>query len=134
MPRNSRQSAFTLIEVVIAATILGMSVAFTMGILATSRSQILRAERRWGRGHLLAQAAEYYLLAGHRAPPPPPDLLPEGFAASCELVEAFDLPEEALEPIQGWRLGEFRIRVTDPNGHAIGEVRVRKVVLEEDLE
>jgi len=134
MSKGLRQSAFTLIEVVIAATILAMSVAFTMSIVATARSQVLRAERRWGRAHLLAQAAEYHLLAGARSGNQPDGLLPEGFRTFCDLAEVLDVPEEALEPVNGWRLGEFLIRVTDPNGHAIGELRVRKLVREEDLE
>ncbi len=134
MSKGLRQSAFTLIEVVIAATILALSVAFTMSIVATARSQVLRAERRWGRAHLLAQAAEYHLLAGARAKQPPDGLLPEGYRTSCELFEVLDLPEEALEPVNGWRLGEFMIRVDDPNGQPIGELRVRKLVREEDLE
>jgi len=64
----------------------------------------------------------------------PSGLLPQGFGMSCELVEVTDLPEEALEPINGWRLGEFVIQVTDASGDLIGEMRVRKPVLEEDLE
>jgi prepilin-type N-terminal cleavage/methylation domain-containing protein len=134
MPKGLRQSAFTLIEVVIAATILAMSVAFTMGIVGTARGQVLRSERRWGRAHLLSQAAEFHLLAGARNRDLPDGLLPDGYHSSCELVEVLDLPEEWLEPINGWRLGEFVIRVDDPNGQPIGEVRVRKLVREEDLE
>ena len=134
MPTGRRQHRFTLLEVMVAATILAMSVTFTMVIVGGARTQVLRAQRRWGRAHLLAQAAEYYLLAGHRGGEVPSGLLPQGFGMSCELVEVTDLPEEALEPINGWRLGEFVIQVTDASGDLIGEMRVRKPVLEEDLE
>lgn len=123
-----------MIEVLVAATILAMSVVFTMSIVGTARGQVLRAERRWARAHNLAQAAEYYLLAGPDAKAVPSDLLPQGYSMVCELREVTDLPEEALEPINGWRLGEFVIRVKDPNGNVAGETRVRKLVREEDLE
>jgi prepilin-type N-terminal cleavage/methylation domain-containing protein len=134
MAQRCRQTGFTLLEVVIAITILAMSVAFTMSLIAGARSQVLRSEKRWGRAHVLAQAAEYYLLAGPKASDEPEALLPEGFSMSCELLEVTDIPEEAQEPIQGWLLGEFVIRVRDPSGGLIGEVRVRQPVREEDLE
>lgn len=134
MSGHCRQSRFTLLEVIVAATILAMSVAFTMTIVATGRAQVLRSERRWARAHNLAQAAEYFLLAGARGSAVPDGLLPQGYSMTCELVEVTDLPEEALEPISGWRLGEFVIQVMDPNGNLVGETRVRKLVREEDLE
>jgi type II secretory pathway pseudopilin PulG len=133
MPKGLRQSQFTLLEVVVAITILAMSVVCTMSIVGGARAQLLRAERRWGRSHLLAQAAEYYLLAGPEARRAPVGILPEGFRMDCRLREVDDLPDEALEPIQGWVLGEFVINVYDPGGDSIGEVRVRKLVREEDL-
>jgi len=134
MSGHRRQSRFTLLEVIVAATILAMSVAFTMTIVATGRSQVLRAERRWARAHNVAQATEYFLLAGARGNAVPDGLLPQDYRMTCDLVEVTDLPEEALEPINGWRLGEFLIQVLDPNGNLVGETRVRKLVREEDLE
>ena len=63
MHRAIRHS-FTLMEVMIAATILALAVVSTMGVVAGARSTLLRAEQRWARQHLLAQAVEFYLLAG----------------------------------------------------------------------
>ncbi len=124
---------FTLMEVMIASTILAMSVVASLGIVGGARSNLLRAQKRWARQHILSQAAEAYLLAGPRTILPD-GVLPQGFSASCELYEVEDLPEEALESIREWRLGEFHIRVFDVNGHLMEEVRVRKLVKEEDLE
>ena len=46
-------------EVMIAATILALAVVSTMGVVAGARSTLYRAEQRWARQHLLAQAVEF---------------------------------------------------------------------------
>ena len=117
----------------IAATILAMGVVSTMGVIAGARSTLLRAEQRWARQHLLAQAAEFYLLAGKDGSFPS-GLLPDGFSASCELYEVDDIHEDALEPIKGWQLCEYHICVFDEMGVKIAETFVRKVLKEGDLE
>ena len=121
-------------ETMIAATILATAVAATMGIVAGARSTLLRAETRWARQHLLAQAAEFYLLGGPTAQMPE-NLLPDGCTASCEVYAVEDnIEEEALEPIRGWCLAEFHITVLDSGGKLMAETRVRKVLKEDDLE
>ena len=48
MHRAIRHS-FTLMEVMIAATILALAVVSTMGVVAGARSTLYRAEQRWAR-------------------------------------------------------------------------------------
>ena len=128
-----RRHSFTLMEVMIASTILAMGVVSTMGVIAGARSTLLRAEQRWARQHLLAQAAEFYLLAGKNGALPQ-GVLPDGFSASCELYEVEDIHEDALDPIRGWLLCEYHISVYDDVGVRIAETFVRKVLKEEDLD
>jgi hypothetical protein len=125
---------FTLLEVAIAAGILALAVVMSVSIMGGARSRILRAESRWGRQHLLSQAAELYLLGGPQAEVPP-GLLDEGFSCDCSLSPTEgDLPEEALEAQEGWVLGRFHVRVFDPNGDLMAECEVEKLVREtEDL-
>lgn len=124
---------FTLMEVMVASTILALSVVASMGIVAGARSSLLRAEKRWGRQHILSQVAETYLLAGPDARIPD-GVLPQGFSANCRLYETDDLPEDAQEAIRGWLLGEFHIEVFDVAGNLMDDIRVRKLVKEEDFE
>ena len=133
MQKKIRRHPFTLMETMIAATILATAVAATMGIVAGARSTLLRAETRWARQHLLAQAAEFYLLGGPTAQMPE-SLLPDGCTATCEVYAVEDIEEEALETIRGWCLAEFHISVLDSGGNLMGETRVRKVLKEDDLE
>jgi len=124
---------FTLIEVLVAVLILGVSLTMILGILGTARARILRAESRWGREHHLTQAAEFFLLAGPDGEMPP-DLFPQGFAAACQVVVAEELPVDGDQPINGWTLGRYDITVTGPDGETIGERRIEKLIDEaEDL-
>jgi len=123
---------FTLLEVLIAIAILGVSVALILSILAGARSRILRAERNWARQHLMAQAAEWYLLAGVTVAPPN-GLMPPGFAARAELVRVTDLPVEAQDPLDGWVLGRFIIHLTGRSGENLGDLPIDKLVREDAL-
>ncbi|MBP5300785.1 MAG: hypothetical protein J6Y80_05205 [Victivallales bacterium] len=119
-------------EVMIAALILAMSVAATTAIVGTARANMLREQRRWLREHLLANAVEFYLACGPDAIPPD-GLLPDGYAATCEVFDVEELPEDALESIQEWRLGEYRITVADDKGGIFAQQNVRKILKEDDL-
>ncbi len=124
---------FTLMEVMVAAVILALSVVSTMGVLGNARSTLLRAEQRWAREHLLAQVAELYLLGGVNAGVPD-GLLPEGFYSTCELYQAEDVHEDALESINGWILCEYHIQLYDASNVKIAETTVQKVLKETDVE
>jgi type II secretory pathway pseudopilin PulG len=131
--RSVWQSCFTLLEVIIAAGILALAVAMSVGTMGAARARILRAESRWGRQHLLSQAAEFFLLCGPEARYPE-GLLPEGFSADCSLSLADDLPLDALDAQEGWVLGRFHIRVYDTSGSLMAECSVDKLLREEDCE
>ena len=124
---------FTLLETMIAALILTLSAVATMGIIGTARANALRERRRWVREHALVNAAEFWLLAGPDQQLPE-ELLPEGYTATCELhaVEE-DLPDQALESISEWRLGEYEIKILDPDGNVVAEQRIRKILKEDDM-
>ena len=44
-----------------------------------------------------------------------------------------ELPEDALESIREWRLGEYHITVFDAAGTVVAEQSVRKILKEDDL-
>ena len=134
MKTEKRTHCFTLMETMVAATILAFAVVSAMSILSGARSTLMRAEARWTRQHLLAQAAEVFLLGGPTAEIPE-GVLPEGYSATCEVYAAEEnVPEEALEAIRGWRLAEYHISVLDSSGVLVAETNLRKVLKEEDLE
>ncbi len=124
---------FTLMEIMVAAVILALSVVSTMGVLGNARSTLLRAEQRWAREHLLAQVTELYLLGGANTGFPE-GLLPDGFYSTCELYQVEDIHEDAQEAINNWILCEYHIQLFDSANVKIAETNVRKVLKEEDVE
>lgn len=133
-PRPARPAVrFTLLEVVCAIAILAFGVSAALSLLMAATTRIELASARRNRRHMLAQAAEYYLLAG------PKNAIPEeffpfpGWRVECVMEEPEDLPE-GVEPQFGlWRLARFRIKLHDETGTEVDELVVEKIVKESDL-
>ena len=132
MHRITRHHRFTLLEVSIAAMLLAISAVGALTVVGTARADILREVRRRDREHHLANAVEFFLLAGPDGVVPN-GLLPDGMSATCTVAEVDEgLPEQAYESIQGWRLGEYRITLYGDDGQPLGEQRIRKILKEEE--
>ncbi len=122
-----RKKTFTLLEVMVAAFILGISLVMVLQILGTSRSRVLRSKHRWARTHLLEQGLEFHLLAGPDEEYPD-TFLPEGFSVVCELVEARELPVYAREPIGGKVLAGIKCTVLGVDNEEVDSFTVEKIV------
>ncbi len=118
---------FTLIEVLVAVSILGLSLVLLLNLLGAARSRVLRAERRWAREHLLTQAIEFFLVSGADSQLPG-DLLPSGFTATCELRDVDDLPDVLGEPIYNMQLKIVHVGLYDINQELVAERGVEKIV------
>jgi len=128
---NCKKTTFTFMEVLIAVAILAISLTMILNIMAHARNKILKAEKRWGREHLLSSLCELYLLSGPETEIPE-NLLPDGFTATCTLQKVDNLPEDTAEPNQGWVLARFHITLTGASGDLLGEKYIEKIVLEND--
>ena len=133
MFRNTIRHFFTLTEVMIATVVLGLAVAATAAIVSGAQSTIIKSENRWARQHLATNATEFFLMGGPLGQIPS-EILPEGFSATCALLEVDDIHEDAQEAINGWIIGEYLVEVFDHNGNRMTETRVRKILKEDDFE
>lgn len=70
-----RKACFTLIEVVVALAILGLSITGLLTLLTTSQRRMAKSYEKWERMHMLAQGAEYFMLRGED-----PGGIPEEFS------------------------------------------------------
>lgn len=123
---------FTLIEIVVAVALLGVSLASIVTMVSQTQSRVMKAEQRWAREHNLTNAAEWHLLAGADAPMPT-EVLPAGFSADCRKEAVVDLPEMAANPVDGWFPARYTVTVTNASGQVIGSRRVVKLVPEDQL-
>lgn len=122
-----RGRVFTLIEVVVAVALLGVSLATVVTVVSQARSRVMRAERRWAGEHLLTNATEWVLLAGEDAAFPD-EALPPGFNVSCVKRPLEDLPTMAAEPRGNWFPYRYTVRVSNANGESVGNRSVIKVL------
>lgn len=128
-----RRQHFTLVEVLVAIAILGMSLVLILQMLDASRRRLVKAERRWSRRHLVEQATEFYLLAGSNARVPD-GLLPEGYEAEAQFLFASGArPERYRGTVGGWMLGTLRVKVYDANDDVLIKQDINKVVPENEL-
>lgn len=129
-PRYSKipsASHFTLLEVVVAVAILAMGLVAAMEIAVTASKRTIKAAKRWETQHMLSQATEYFLLAGHEVPIPNEFFPFEGFRAEC-LEEPPDLSDD-VEPLSGnWRLVKLRITIYDSFGKEVGSLSIHKIL------
>ena len=87
---------FTLIEVIIALAILGLSLVALLTLANSSQQRLFRARERWNTAHMLTQAAEYYLLQASEDPEAITRQIFDypDFAVNCRYDDAEDVPED----------------------------------------
>lgn len=121
-------------EVVLAIAILAMGILGAMAMVSLSKKRMDKAYNTWFNVHLLAQAAEYYLLCGGNKNISPEYFPYSGYSAQCTVNNCNDLSKDAVPSISGnWKLATYDIIVRDPYGHVISQVKVDKITKNEKV-
>ncbi len=140
-PLLKKAGVFTLIEILVAITIMAIGLGTVFFYAGSSGSQLDRARKMWAWQHQMNNACEYYLLAGHNANLPT-DLLASEYRATCDF-EIYDAPPEESTPdeapqfafendYKGWHLGVYTITLYGEGGNILGEQKIEKIVRDED--
>jgi len=117
---------FTLIEVVVALAILTGGIMGAMAIVTMSKKRMDRAYDSFYNQHMLAQAAEYYLLCGEKQITP--DVFPyRGYNASCRITDCSNIKGVSANTGGNWKLSTYDISVRGPNGQIVSQVKVDKI-------
>ena len=130
--KSSALKKFTLMEVVIAIAILAMGILGGMSMISMSKKRMDKAYNTWLSGHLLAQAAEYYLLCGGDKNIPFEYFPYNGYFAQCVVSNCGDLSQDGVSSVSGnWRLVTYDISVKDTYGKIISQAKVDKIAKNE---
>ena len=128
---------FTLVEVVVALAILGMSLS---AFFAISQNAMLRADKaydHWRRSHLLSLAAEYYLLFPSEDPPEPPEGLLDDpdYHVEIRYDDAEGLPDDlaGLENLAPLRTLVIEL-VRNGDNQVVDTLKIDRIDLNPDLE
>ena len=89
---------FTLVEVVVALAILGLSLSGLLSLAMNAQVKVARAVEKWENTHKLIQAVEYVMLFDDENLNVPAEFFPyEGYSVQCSVDDAEGLPEEFTE-------------------------------------
>ena len=89
---------FTLVEVVVALAILGLSLSGLLSLAMNAQVKVARAVEKWENTHKMIQAVEYVMLFDDENLNVPAEFFPyEGYSVQCAVDDAEGLPEEFTE-------------------------------------
>ena len=89
---------FTLVEVVAALAILGLSLSGLLSLAMNSQVKVARAVEKWENTHKMIQAVEYLMLFDDENLSVPTEFFPyDGYMIQTSVDDAEGLPEEFTE-------------------------------------
>ena len=125
---KSLKVKFTLVEVVVALTVLGFAIISASAMCSQSLIRIAKAKARWTNQHMISQAAEYFLLAGPNSQVPGEIFPFKNVRVNCTVVNAEGLPA-GVDAVSGqWRLATYDIHLTGAGGEKLNFMRIDKII------
>ena len=89
------KKVFTLVEVVVALAILGLSLSGLLTLAMNAQLKVARSVEKWDNTHKLIQAAEYLMLMDDESLSVPEEFFPyENYTVQASVDDAEDLPED----------------------------------------
>lgn len=122
-----------MLEVIVAMALLSICLVSAMSVAALSMSKAEKTKSKWGKQHMLTQAAEFFLLAGNDAAIPD-DVFPwKDYQAFCIVEEPEDLPAGLETSVGKWKLVSLKIVLRDIRRNEDDSISVEKIFREEGL-
>ena len=132
--KRGKLSFFTLIEVVVALGILGLSITGLLSLLIVSQKRIATSYEKWEQMHMLAQAVEYFMLMGEDPGGIPEEFFPyKGYRIT---VSYEDVSDEQVPADYGNLLGQLPLKcmvVTlerEGDGKELDRIRIDRISYE----
>ena len=126
---NRKIKNFTLIEVLIALSILTISVVTFLLLIGSASKRTNKAAQRWENTHLLTQAVEYYMLNEANSN----NTIDERFfpldeyKVECSFESPVGLPDDVEETFDGKSLVAMRIVLKDNDDKILDSVTVERI-------
>jgi len=130
---KNRTCNFTLIEVIISLAILTMGLMVSLSMASNSTNRSFKAYKVWKRQHVLAQAAEFYLLAGPTEEMPEQIFPYDDYSVSIEVTEPEGVSDESLSEIGSWRLVCLKLQLMDESSTVVETLKIDKIMHRDDL-
>ena len=123
---------FTLIEVVIALTLLVGGVLAAAQMMSMGGNRCARSETEWNEQHMLSQAAEYFLLVEPRADLPERFFPFPDYTARADYRLADQLPPEVKNERGEWQLAVMTVTL-NYRGREVKSLEMNRIVRKKEL-
>jgi len=121
--------AFTLIEVLIALSVLILGILAATRLLSAAQSRSFRARREWKEQHALSQAADFYLLVPPETPIPEAVFPNRDFRVTAEyLAPGNVLPDGVSDRNGNWRFVVLRLRLFNADGVPVRTLDINQII------
>lgn len=125
---NIRYDLFTIIEIVVAIAVLAIGLTASLGLISSVSQRMNRAMRRWERKHMLAQAAEYFLVTNDTSSIPEEFFPYTDYRTSVSVEEPENLPEGMEIEIDKWKLVKVVVKLYDETGEEVDTLEFEKII------
>lgn len=126
---SSKTKKFTLIEVLIALSILSMSAVTLLMLMGSASKRTNKAAQRWENTHQLTQAVEYYMLNKPGSASIDERFFPlDEYKAECSFDSPQALPDGVEESTDGQTLVAMRVVVKDKDDKILDSVTVERII------
>ncbi|WP_176015161.1 type II secretion system protein [Victivallis sp. Marseille-Q1083] len=126
-----KRNNFTLLEVLIAVAILGMTIMAIIAMVGTAKIRSLTAARDLRENHMLVQAVEYWLLDVESKELPPEFFPYPEYTAERILENVDDLPKGISASRGNWRLVKMTVNLLR-NGEICQTISVERLARQLD--
>ena len=125
---------FTLVEVVVALAILGLSLSGLLSLAMNAQVKVARAVEKWENTHKMIQAVEYVMLFDDENLNVPAEFFPyEGYSVQCAVDDAEGLPEEFTEIDEAAPLKCITVElVRDRDNKVVDRVKIDRINFESE--
>ena len=125
---KSLKTKFTLVEVVVALSVLAFAIISATAMCSQSINRITKAKARWMNQHMISQAAEHFLLAGPNSQVSGEIFPYKNVRVNCTVVNAGGLPA-GVDAVSGqWRLATYEIQLTGASGQKLHSLKIDKII------
>ncbi len=124
-----RSKRFTLIEVLIALSVLCLGILAATQLLSSAQTRSLRAQKEWREQHLLSLAADFYMLTSPDTPLPEAVFPDRDYRVTAEyLPGGAVLPNGVSDRNGEWRFVVLRLQLFNAVGELVRTLEINQIL------
>lgn len=121
--------SFTLIEVLIALSVLSLGILASTQLLSTAQNRARRAQAEWREQHALSLAADFYMLTSPDTPLPEAVFPYRDYRITAEYLAPGDvLPDGVPDRSGEWRFVVLKLQLYNADGKVLRTLEINQIL------